>query len=38
METHLNVMLVNHTPEPESTTSAAAKLCYALQMLEKSFF
>jgi len=29
METHLNVMLVSHTHEPESTISAAARLCYS---------
>jgi len=29
MEAHLNIMLVSYTPEPESTISAAARLCYS---------
>ena len=29
METHLNVILVSYSPEPEKTISAAARLCYS---------
>lgn len=29
MEAKLNVMLVSHTPEPERTVTAAARLCYS---------
>ncbi len=29
MEAKLNVILVSHTPEPERTVAAAAKLCYS---------
>lgn len=29
METNLNVMLVSHSPDPEKTVSAAARLCYS---------
>lgn len=29
METHLNVKLIAHTPEPEKLVAAAAKLCYS---------
>jgi len=29
VETHLNVILVSYSPEPEKTISAAARLCYS---------
>jgi thymidylate synthase (FAD) len=29
METHLKVMLISHTPDPEKAISAAARLCYS---------
>lgn len=29
VETHLKVVLVSHSPEPEKTISAAARLCYS---------
>ncbi|MEG2651863.1 MAG: FAD-dependent thymidylate synthase, partial [Eubacterium sp.] len=29
MESKLSVTLIQHTPEPEKTIAAAAKLCYS---------
>jgi thymidylate synthase (FAD) len=36
METKLKVLLVSHTPEPEMTISAAAKLCYSPADVEQT--
>jgi thymidylate synthase (FAD) len=35
METHLKVILISHTPDPERAISAAAKLCYSPSDIEK---
>lgn len=35
METHLKVMLVSHTPDPEKAISAAARLCYSPADIEQ---
>jgi len=34
MEAHLHVVLLSHTPEPEKTVSAAARLCYSKANIE----
>lgn len=34
MEAHLRVVLLSHTPEPEKTVSAAARLCYSKVNIE----
>ena len=35
MEAQLNVLLLSHTPEPERTVGAAAKLCYSKANVEQ---
>jgi thymidylate synthase (FAD) len=35
METHLKVILVSHTPDPEKAISAAARLCYSPADIEQ---
>lgn len=35
MEAQLNVKLLSHTPDPEKTVSAAAKLCYSKSSIEQ---